>query len=172
MIYFIEAVGTPYVKIGRTRTSVKSRMSALATGCPYPLQVVRLIAINQKRESKIEKQLHRKFKKFRSQGEWFAVTADQIIEAIHAIVKVRHNLPPQSFAEYLAEQVERRGFIGDLARDATGDNDFKGMTKFTQCRELLSNFGACDGAYRALVMAWIEYRRIKRGLVCPIVVAN
>lgn len=169
MIYFIEAVGTPFVKIGRTRHSAKSRLSSLRTGCPYPLRIIRMLAVNLKRESQLEKQLHRKFKKYRAEGEWFALTEEQIIEAVHAIARVRKNLPPLTFAEYLAEQVERRGFIGDIARDATPDNDFKGMTKFTQCRQLLWNASACDGAHEALILAWIEYRRIKRGLVCPIV---
>jgi len=39
MIYLITCVGTPFAKIGTTK-NVKSRLSVLQTGCPFPLRVL------------------------------------------------------------------------------------------------------------------------------------
>jgi hypothetical protein len=63
--YFIGALGTDCVKIGKTTRSVKYRLSALQTSCPHKLVVLATTPLK-------EKTLHHKFRRYRTKnGEWF-----------------------------------------------------------------------------------------------------
>jgi len=65
-VYVIEAVGLDRYKIGYTN-DIKTRMSALQTGCPVPIDVVCVLPCG----ADTEKWLHRRFEDYRVQGEWF-----------------------------------------------------------------------------------------------------
>jgi len=65
VVYFIQAMGTNFVKIGRG----KNRLGSIQCGCPLPLQLLREIKCVNARG--LEKHLHDKFKEERHRGEWF-----------------------------------------------------------------------------------------------------
>lgn len=161
MIYFISAKGTPYVKIGRTRKPVEHRLAMLAIGCPLPLEIIRTVAVPVGSEAYVEKKLHRKFRQWRTRGEWFNLSRIEIEKTVAEIEGGKIRGFYKTFPSYLIDQLERHHPIGDLARDSFSDGENPRMLKFTEWREYLDGFGACDGAYRALVLAWAEYRRVR-----------
>lgn len=65
-IYFIEAVGTGCVKIGRGA----NRLSSLQTGCPFELKVLATTF----GPIRLESELHRRFAEHRVRGEWFVLS--------------------------------------------------------------------------------------------------
>jgi hypothetical protein len=67
MIYMIEAVGTPFVKIGYTREDVESRLKSLETGSPHDLRVVWTFQGNRDDEA----WLHRALGSVHERREWF-----------------------------------------------------------------------------------------------------
>jgi len=76
IVYFIEAVGTEFVKIGRGI----DRIEGLRTGCPFPL---RLLGQNWSNDApRTEKMLHERFSKYHHINEWYYLT-DEILEYIN-----------------------------------------------------------------------------------------
>jgi len=67
-IYFIEAVGTGFVKIGRGL----GRLDQLQTGCPFMLRYLCEFQDNVEKEQ----QLHERFRKDHYRGEWFYLSED------------------------------------------------------------------------------------------------
>jgi hypothetical protein len=65
-VYFIEAVGSGYIKIGVAR-SVSKRLGIMQIGCPFPL---RLLATCEGGITR-EREIHRKFNELSFRGEWF-----------------------------------------------------------------------------------------------------
>jgi len=65
-IYFIEAVDTDYIKIGRANNPDK-RLKGLSTGSPHTLKLLLFVPGGSEQEKKI----HEKFAHLRSNGEWF-----------------------------------------------------------------------------------------------------
>jgi len=63
-IYFIEAEGTNFIKIGRGF----NRIDSLQTGCPFPLRLVGEIIT---KDTSLEYKLHKKFHKYHHMNEWF-----------------------------------------------------------------------------------------------------
>lgn len=168
MIYFIAAVGTPFVKVGRTRKKVTERMAMLSVGCPFPLQVLKTIGgFDPIAEVVIEQGLHDHLGRFRERGEWFRIGAVEIADAIDA-VKSGHIYAKKSyycFTDYLIAQAERKGWVGDLARDFIADDGTKspiGLISYKAWRNHLESLNACDGALEALDMAWLEYLNFNR----------
>ena len=70
-IYFIEAEGTGFVKIGKS-DNVKSRIEKLQAGCPFSLRCIFAFEGLPSEEEK----LHNKFKKDHYRGEWFYLSKD------------------------------------------------------------------------------------------------
>ena len=68
VVYFILAADTAMVKIGVTRRDPQERLYAMQTGSPSQLEVVLVLDENPPFE---ERQLHKRFYKQRSHGEWF-----------------------------------------------------------------------------------------------------
>jgi hypothetical protein len=68
-VYFIAAGGR--VKIGRAK-SIKARMNALASGCPYALHLVHY----EPGGVHLETQYHRRFAAHRDRLEWFRIEGD------------------------------------------------------------------------------------------------
>lgn len=66
MIYFIQAVGSGHIKIGLAR-DVKKRIRGLQTGSSYLLRIIGIIDA----PDSLEKELHKKFAKFKIKNEWF-----------------------------------------------------------------------------------------------------
>tara|TARA_R100001594_G_scaffold132161_1_gene172215 strand:- start:2132 stop:2629 length:498 start_codon:yes stop_codon:yes gene_type:complete len=81
MIYLIRAEETNLYKIGYTASSTESRVKTLQTGCPHKLFLVGEALGSLEKE----KWLHKTFKKYRKQGEWFEFdekTAEKAFEKL------------------------------------------------------------------------------------------
>jgi hypothetical protein len=81
-IYFISN-GQGEMKIGRTGSSLATRLAACQTGSPHELYVV--AAVEDGDFVKKEKHLHRKYASIHLRGEWFAMndqTAVQIAKSL------------------------------------------------------------------------------------------
>ena len=69
-VYFITD-GHGHIKIGKA-DDVVSRLNELQTGNPFKLHTLLSIIVNSKREAfNLELSLHKKFKEYRLEGEWF-----------------------------------------------------------------------------------------------------
>ena len=67
-VYFIQPVGGGLVKIGVSKCP-GTRLVALQTGCPVPLEIVKAIPATR---NKTEREIHRAFAEHRVRGEWFS----------------------------------------------------------------------------------------------------
>lgn len=65
-VYFMEAVGSGYIKIGISGTS-GLRINQLQTGCPFPLQLL----AEAPGGLTLEQGLHTRFQRLHFRGEWF-----------------------------------------------------------------------------------------------------
>jgi DNA-binding XRE family transcriptional regulator len=100
-IYAIGAVGTSYVKIGSTRTSVVERLKMLQTGQPFPLQILANVPVEEDLH-RIEKQVHAFLEQERLQGEWFDIPMDMAtLEAliVRAVAYLAAQATPQDRGE-------------------------------------------------------------------------
>lgn len=66
-VYFLRSERTHAIKIGYTAGRVEDRMVSLQTAHPYKLEVLGVSRGNRE----YEKSLHKRFEKFRLEGEWF-----------------------------------------------------------------------------------------------------
>ena len=73
-IYFIQ-MGDGPIKIGMTKNSIESRMSALQCASPYKLKLL-LLFKNFPKSYITERTIHDKFKENRLEGEWFNPTPE------------------------------------------------------------------------------------------------
>lgn len=75
-VYILRTLGTNYYKIGRTK-NFPARLSELQTGTPFTLEVVGIYEVGD--AFYVETYLHHKLKSYRTRGEWFEFTEDNII---------------------------------------------------------------------------------------------
>mgnify|MGYP001585986666 CR=1 FL=1 len=77
-VYFLKA--GRFIKIGKTTGSPSARISQLQTGCPFHITLIAYIRGGIKEES----QLHKRFKKYKTHGEWFFLDGElsEFIESI------------------------------------------------------------------------------------------
>ena len=74
------------MKIGKSN-NVDQRLLALKTGNPYPLNILGSIECPSEEESyRLENQLHRHFKPWHHEDEWFII-GHQILDFIHTATK-------------------------------------------------------------------------------------
>jgi len=69
VVYFIEAVGLDLVKIGYTEELIR-RFKEIRTACPVKIQLVGFLNGDRSAEA----HLHRQYKDYRAEGEWFRVS--------------------------------------------------------------------------------------------------
>ena len=74
--YLIQGEDGGPVKIGVTRTSLQRRLDALQGGSPVRLRLIAALSGDH------EKKLHQAFGDRRIRGEWFDVSAKEIVEYI------------------------------------------------------------------------------------------
>jgi hypothetical protein len=112
------------IKIGWT-SHPKLRMSAIQTGCPFPIQLLALVPGSRRQE----KHLHEHFADLRFQGEWFDATDELLsfIESAKDTNRVPLTLPPAS-ASLKATPIRQelanliRAFVEPcIAGEKTGD---------------------------------------------------
>ena len=80
-IYFIEAVGTPYTKIGLTSKNPFLRINQLQTGCPHELRMSACYWVPDIQTA--EKKVHGRFATYRKRGEWFDLSHVTIKWDVH-----------------------------------------------------------------------------------------
>jgi hypothetical protein len=80
-VYFFES-GDGLIKIGKAN-DVNARFNQLKTACPNGLN--KLGHINVSDPYKLEKQLHRYFKKYRQSGEWFKLPGYLKSDIVHNV---------------------------------------------------------------------------------------
>lgn len=85
-VYVIGSLIKNVCKIGYSKNPV-SRLKSLQTGCPYKLQF--LLIINGNRTT--EKQLHRKYRRYKSNGEWFHFR-EELKRSVEEIALTEKNL--------------------------------------------------------------------------------
>lgn len=70
-LYFIEAINTGYIKIGRSANPMQ-RLAQLSTGSPNDLVLLGKISGG----AALEAELHRRFESLRCKGEWFRTSGE------------------------------------------------------------------------------------------------
>jgi hypothetical protein len=91
-LYFLKADhDEPLYKIGHTNGSVKKRINALQTGCPYLLREYATLKLPHSQH--VESKIHQRLDAFRMQGEWFAVPK-AIVDSILLEYGLDVNNPP------------------------------------------------------------------------------
>ena len=98
VVYFVR--GYDMVKIGWTM-NVKGRLRDLQTGSPVPLVVLCSEPGGPERES----QLHARFARYRSHGEWFRLRGD-VLDYVTSHIAPRRRSP---LLQPIAKGVDRRG---------------------------------------------------------------
>lgn len=73
-VYLLHCQGR--YKIGMSTTGVRSRVSAIQTASPYPVELVCVIWTYSPAE--LERALHKRFASKRISGEWFDLSADDV----------------------------------------------------------------------------------------------
>lgn len=91
-VYFIDQVGTPYLKIGITE-DLPRRLSTLQTASPQDLRVICTLECGDiETAQRIEGMLHAYFEAQYVRGEWFSITAVQALALITLAENMRDEL--------------------------------------------------------------------------------
>lgn len=80
-LYVIRCEGTRWVKIGRSKNAVQSRLSSMQSGCPLKLELVAIIEAPKHKNAEV--QMHEKYKHRRGIGEWFEIHESEMPELIN-----------------------------------------------------------------------------------------
>jgi hypothetical protein len=109
VIYFIETIGAPFLKIGFTEREPLERLGELQTSNCYPLRLLVVIAGDKRKESK----LHSDFAHLKASNEWFNFTPE-----LQTYVAMARWILPR-----LDEMDERLGEAIDRLNSLTEDFD-------------------------------------------------
>ena len=103
-VYLIcaEINGKKLYKIGYTRRDVETRVRELKTGNAADLFIVE--SFKSKWGTKIESQIHRRFRNKKVNGEWFDLTEDDIDGFIDICKHIDNNLEIVSQSTYYMER--------------------------------------------------------------------
>jgi hypothetical protein len=130
-VYFVESEVTNLIKIGVAR-DMTARLRALQTGSPDKLKVVALI--RDPDPKRLEHELHVRFRRSRSHGEWFAASAD-LVDYIVANAKSPAEDERDEREARMADWV-RRGVVGVLPAGPTGNTRKAKMARYLLARGL------------------------------------
>ena len=122
VVYFIETVGAPFVKIGWA-VDVDKRMAQLQCGCPLDLHLAATLPGSRD----IESHYHRRFKSYRvrSDGEWFRLAGElsKFVESIRGRfsdgIDYEHPRAQKSRRQLSAEEI--RQVLDSTERFKAGD---------------------------------------------------
>jgi len=118
-VYVLKAQGKDLFKIGYTTGNPVDRLKTLQTGCPFRLQLHRVL--ERPDAADLEKQLHAEFADERTHGEWFAIEAQQLdkrmsghdpalSKAAARAARTPHDHDVDQTVSELRESAYRRGF--------------------------------------------------------------
>lgn len=106
-VYFFRETGRPYVKIGMSKNEVQTRFQSFKTYAPLGAYIVGYIKTSN--AFLLEKELHKKYKDKRLQGEFFNLTDDEVYAEI--------NIHDSKFGEVVS-------FVDYLVNDLKFDIDY------------------------------------------------
>lgn len=109
-----------FVKIGRSKNAAK-RLQQLQSSYPHTLQILAIISSDR------ELELHQRFSRYRTGGEWFLLS-DEIRQFI---AKETGQLYRKPFFVWLTEQISREDEIGRFAIVAVNDKQFPRGSKLS-----------------------------------------
>lgn len=107
MIYFLEAVGIPVIKVGYSAFPA-NRLKNCSTWSPVPL---RLAAIDERGDQLTESELLRRLAPYQSHGEWFHATA-----SIRGIVRETKKTGEVPGGWYLPAGYDKRRWLSEMVR--------------------------------------------------------
>lgn len=81
-IYIVRMKGTDYFKVGYTSGTVQTRMKQLQVGNPKPLKFVTTWG----GDMDAEKEVHDMLGEFRTKGEWFELTTEDLLNVLPDII--------------------------------------------------------------------------------------
>ena len=80
-VYIVRAVGTNYYKIGHTSRPIRHRLSELQNGNPLDLVLV----ASWSADEEAEREMHSLFAPYHTRGEWFELSAAEVLPCISEI---------------------------------------------------------------------------------------
>lgn len=96
-MYLYVAKCGPFYKVGQA-SDPRSRLSSLASGCPFALSLVGWASVSRAAATTAERRAHDKLDRFHHRKEWFRAPAHVVLKAMHdAIVeaeRIEANRPP------------------------------------------------------------------------------
>lgn len=92
LVYVIEAQGDGLglYKIGYTKKTLSKRLRGIKTGCPFSIEPV--LVYQSDIAKKVETVLHRTFKPWREDGEWYRLPDDYVLKLKETIEQIDSNL--------------------------------------------------------------------------------
>lgn len=132
LVYFIKHKGLSPIKIGKsTKDALKGRLGQLKTSSPYGIEIVGIIETCN--AHKLENLLHKRFKAFRLNGEWFEISED-VVNGLLLQYQDKEFIDAKNEFILSYYQVDEKeiGLIDELKRDYFG--------KVLQLRDLLEIF--------------------------------
>lgn len=104
-VYIVQC--NQYFKIGKA-DDIRTRLSGLQSGCPHELTLI--ATLKRKNAMIAEKQIHEYLKEYRTRGEWFLLSVEQVKTLIKKYKFVRTANPYQTttneeFKAKIAEKV-------------------------------------------------------------------
>ncbi len=134
-VYVIGEEGGDHVKIGKS-VKPKQRLKSLSTGTPRELELVTKAEVEN--ASEVEQTLHQKYDEYRVTGEWFKASDDIRMEIVNDVEEARRRRVLLALAVRLeAPKTKRRltkfyELWNDLRATNTSENDFQGMSHYTE----------------------------------------
>lgn len=166
MIYFIEAEGTDWIKVGFASGKVGARVAELQVGCPFTLNVLDTFDGDMKAEMRV----HRVLADARGNGEWFRrKDAMPLLRAIRRIglravdhfARLNANLHRGDKATITAASIPPTRKQLRLLRFMTGYQQAHGHTP--SIHEMLAGIGSrSSGSLREALLALEERGHIRR----------
>lgn len=102
-VYFVK-MGT-FVKIGHTM-DVAARMKTIQTSCPAEIHLLRI----ERGTVEIERDFHRRFRRYRTNGEWFAIqgTLATFLRDCDVLVAIPERVKRKNFFDFLHDAPEEK----------------------------------------------------------------
>lgn len=133
-MYVIGEEGGDHVKIGKS-VKPKQRLKSLSTGTPRELELVTKAEVEN--ASEVEQTLHQKYDEYRVTGEWFKASDDIRMEIVNDVKKQEEkgSVGIGRPAGGPKDQETIKKFYelwNDLRATNTSENDFQGMSHYTE----------------------------------------
>ena len=82
-VYLLRCENTNFYKIGVSKIHFKTRLSGIQSGCPF--LIIPIYVEYAKEYFRVEKYLHKKYKKKNIRGEWFEFNEKEVEDVINEL---------------------------------------------------------------------------------------